>query len=176
MMIDAVDYIRPELMDIMLSDVKSEDLKTIIAEKLGVDYLSLASDDEKQKWTPLTAKGLIHGGMSRLIINLVTRRQKNPNRFVNVIFIVDTGSPYSFVSAEAMQEIVGVEGSNLPNVINADIGGHEVSLHLSMANSHFHDVNVLGMDALKTLNVYPLLVWVKEKFYLRDAPTDIPSP
>ena len=136
-MMDAVDYIRPEQMDIMLSDVKSEDLKTIIAEKLGVDYLSLASDDEKQKWTPLAAKGLIHGGMSRLIVNLVTRRQKNLNRFVNVIFIVDTGSPYSFVSSEAMQEIVGVDRSNLPNVINANIGGREVSLHLSMANSHF---------------------------------------
>lgn len=174
-MIDAVEYLRPEQVDIMLSDVKSEDLKTIIAEKLGVEYLSLASENDKEKWIPLEAKGLIHGGMNRLIINLVTRRKKNPNRYVNVIFIIDTGSPYSFACAEAMQAIVGVEGANLPNVINADIGGHEISLYLSMVNSHFHDVNVLGMDALKALKVYPLLVWEKEKFYLRQSPTDVPS-
>jgi hypothetical protein len=175
-MIDALDYIRPDEVDIMLSDVKSEDLKTIIAETLGVVYLSAATDDEKQKWAPLAAKGLIHGGMSRLIINLVIRRQKNPNRCVNVFFVVDTGSPYSFVCAEAMEKLVGVEGSNLPNVINADIGGHELPLHLSMVNSHFHDVNVLGMDALRKLKVYPLVVWDKEKFYLRESPTEVPSP
>ena len=126
--------------------------------------------------TPLAAKGLIHGGMNRLIINLVTRRKRNPNRSVNVIFIVDSASPYSFVCAEAMQAIVGAEGGKLPNVINADIGGHEISLHLSMVNSHFHHVNVLGMDALKAFKVYPLLVWDKEKFYLRESPVDVPSP
>ena len=77
---EAEKYIAPELEDILLSDVKEEDLKTTIAGLLGVEYLS---DTTEQPMWPQT--GIILDKNSRVLVNLIVERS---GRKKNVFFLV----------------------------------------------------------------------------------------
>lgn len=75
------------------------------------------------------------------------RKARRGNR-VNAIFLLDTGSPISFLSSETLGSIGLKPPPNRCQLILHD----DISLefHLS-ADSRFYELNILGMNALSAL-------------------------
>lgn len=153
---DNPDYIAPDQMDIMLSDVTSEKLHSRISDELEVSYLSPAENNQS---SPLW--GLIYGYNKRLLVNCVTRRvsrRVNGPKYsaFNVTFLCDTGSPSSHICAEAMTVLLGKNKNDvLPNTLAVQLADFPftVEAHLSPSESHYHHVNVIGMDVLTQLKM-----------------------
>ena len=161
LIMDNPDYIAPSGQDLLLTDVTQNILNTRIAPELGVQYLS-ASEAENPSF-PVT--GIMFGLNRRLMVNLLVRR-KETHRFLNVLFLVDTGSPVSYLCDEAISALIGND-KGLPRFINVFVQGGQVSeCHLSPKESHFHDVNVIGMDFLSSHNLSIQICYPRRTFQL----------
>jgi hypothetical protein len=137
------EYI-PTHFDVLLTDVHSKDLRHEISHRLGVQYLAEhdADDDINE------IKGVVWGPHNRIFVPTVIRigGQKK-----NVHFLIDTGSPKSYVSQEVFTSFNRMI-SNPSNPISLHINNKPITVFQSPENSHFEDVNVLGSDYLKTFN------------------------
>jgi len=141
---DPPGYIEPSLQDMLLTDITAEKLLSV-AEVLGVGYLSPAATFPGS----FPVDGEIYGPNNRLMINLVCRRRGRNTQAINVIFLIGTGSPISYLSEKSMNALIGKPGSHLPEQLQVLVHSKEViKCYLSPRNSHFADVNVLGMDFL----------------------------
>jgi hypothetical protein len=141
---DPPGYIEPSLQDMLLTDITAEKLLSI-AEVLGVGYLSPAATFPGS----FPVDGEIYGPNNRLMINLVCRRRGRNTQAINVIFLIDTGSPISYLSEKAMNALIGNPGSHLPEQLQVLVHSKEViKCYLSPRDKHFADVNVLGIDFL----------------------------
>ena len=141
---DPPGYIKPSLQDLLLTDITAEELLTI-AKRLGVDYLGPAPKFP----VSFPVEGEIYGPNKRLMVNLACRRRRTNIQAINVIFLIDTGSPASYLSAKAMEALIGNPGSHLPQQLPVMIHTKKVTeCHLSPHDKHFADANVLGMDFL----------------------------
>lgn len=89
-MIDAKDYVAVEHFDVLLTDLKAEDIARVKID--GVQHLSVANKED----TPTMLKGTTFGENARIPVAAVVSRTK-PGEFdpLNVIMLVDTGSPYA---------------------------------------------------------------------------------
>ncbi|KAJ1340341.1 hypothetical protein BSLG_005043 [Batrachochytrium salamandrivorans] len=114
--------------------------------------------------------GRIKGQTHRLMVPLVCRRQPTKPKqvpSVNIIFLIDTGSPVTYICQEAMEALIGKD-SPLPQAMYAKIHSEKaIEVHLSPKGSHFADVNVLGMDFIVKNRVYPRLDFDEETFILQ---------
>ena len=161
LVIDDPNHIAPSSQDLLLTDVTQEILNTQIAPELEVDYLS-ASEAENASF-PVT--GILFGLNQRLMVNLLVRR-KESHKFLNIIFLVDTGSPVSYLCDEAISALIGKDNA-LPKFINVFVQGDQVlECHLSPPDGHFHDVNVIGMDFLAMHNLSIQISYKRRKFQL----------
>lgn len=94
--------VKPELItppddyDVLISDVTHQTLDTTIAEELGVPYLGKATTADAEERVRM-ADGYIYGPNDRTIIPLVVTH-KEVARWV--FFILDTGCPWTYLSAE----------------------------------------------------------------------------
>ncbi|EGF78542.1 hypothetical protein BATDEDRAFT_90695 [Batrachochytrium dendrobatidis JAM81] len=141
---DPPGYIKPSLQDMLLTDITAEEL-LVVAEVLGVKYLSPAATFPAS----FPANGEIYGLNNRLMINAVCRRPAITSQAINVIFLIDTGSPASYLSGKAMEALIGNPESHLPQQLQVMVHSKEViRCYLSPRDKHFADVNVLGMDFL----------------------------
>jgi len=141
---DPPGYIKPSLQDMLLTDITAEELLKI-AERLGVDYLGPAAEFPGS----FPTSGKIHGNNKRLMVSLSCRREGNNSKSINIIFLIDTGSPNTFLSDKAMEALVGKPGCNIGSTMDVMIHSKKVTTcHLSPHDKHFSDVNVLGMDFL----------------------------
>lgn len=139
---DAKDYVAVERFDVLLTDVTADDIDRI--EICGVRHLSGVTDD-----TPATLiKGITFGENYRILVTTVVNRSKqNQYNPVNVTMLVDTGSPYVFLSARTWNSI-GVKVEELPNnQSHIMINGVRVLAHVS--SNHFEYIDVLGASFLK---------------------------
>ena len=94
-------------------------------------------------------EGEIYGPNKRLMVNLACRRRGTITSAINVIFLIDTGSPASYLSAKAMEALIGNPGSHLPQQLPVMVQSLKVvECHISPLDKHFADVNVLGADFL----------------------------
>jgi len=155
--VDPSTFIPPENQDILLTDVTSERLHTKIGDTLGVEYLSTADGAQQLFMTDgaKQSRGLMVKPNNRYMINLVCRRDSKrnntdspraPTTWHNVFFLVDTGSPNSFLCEEAMKVLIGRK-SNIPCTMRVELlSGDIVDCSLPPADSHFTDVNILGSD------------------------------
>ncbi|KAJ3276895.1 hypothetical protein HDV01_002950 [Terramyces sp. JEL0728] len=150
--LDPPGYIKPSLQDLLLTDITAEELQNI-AESLGVEYLGLA---EFPGLFPVNGK--VKGMNKRLMVNLICKRQsRNPTNAINVVFLIDTGSPVSYLSENAFKSLLPPH-SHIPQSIDVMIQTERViECHLSPKDKHFADVNVLGMDFM-TKNSLSILV------------------
>ncbi|TPX47617.1 hypothetical protein CcCBS67573_g10238 [Chytriomyces confervae] len=135
----------------------------VIAETMEVDYLGPAAFPGK-----FPAVGRIKGQNHRLMVPLVCRRQTTKQApSVNIIFLIDTGSPVTYLCHEAMEALIGKD-SHLPQSLYVKIHSEEaIETHLSPKGSHFVDVNVLGMDFLAKNRVFPIPDWTNGTFILQ---------
>ena len=120
-----------------LNDIDELELRTAVAEKLGVEYLSSASADGAR----FPVSGVVFGRLARAMVSLVVVCRAT-QRAVNVIFLVATGSPHTYC-APAVYAALGKTGT-LPKGLELSV--HGVDLSVSPSHSHFADVNVLGQD------------------------------
>jgi hypothetical protein len=139
--LDPPGYIKPSLQDLLLTDITAEELLNI-AESLGVEYLGKA---EFPGTFPVN--GSVEGMNKRLMVNLVCKRQsRNPTIAINIIFLIDTGSPVSYLSEKAMQVLLS-ENVHIPESVKVCIHTERViQCHRSPKDKHFANVNVLGTD------------------------------
>lgn len=128
----------------LFTDITAEELLTI-ANLLGVDYLGPAAEFPDS----FPVSGLIYGNNKRLMVSLSCCTKRNNSKAINIIFLVDTGSPNTFLSDKAMEALVGKPGCNIGTTMTVMIHSKRVTnCHVSPHDKHFADVNVLGMDFL----------------------------
>ena len=141
---DPPGYIKPSLQDMLLTDITAEELLKI-AERLGVDYLGPTAEFP----CSFPVDGKIHGNNRRLMISLSCRWEGKNSKAINIIFLINTGSPNTFLSDKAMEALVGKSGCNIGSMMGVRIHTKKViECHLSPRDKHFSDVNVLGADFL----------------------------
>jgi hypothetical protein len=122
LLIDDPNYIAPDQQNFLLLDVTSKALHSKISRELEVQYLSPASG---KQLSPL--HGLLFASNSRLIVNIETRRRRRrvngpKNDAYNVTFVCDSGSPNTFICAEAMSVLLGRSSEDaLPDTCNSRI-------------------------------------------------------
>jgi hypothetical protein len=159
---DPPGYIKPSLQDILLTDITAEELLKI-AERLGVDYLGPAAEFPSS----FPVDGKIHGNNKRLMVSLSCRKEGNNSKPINIIFLIDTGSPNTFLSDKAMEALVGKPGCNIGSTMDVMIHSDNViTCHLSPHDKHFADVNVLGMDFMAKNLLSLSMNYKKETFQL----------
>jgi hypothetical protein len=72
-----------------------------------------------------------------------------PQKHIDIIFLIDTGSPNTLLLDKAMEALVGKPGCNIGSTMDVMIHSDTViTCHLSPHDKHLWDVNVLGMDFL----------------------------
>lgn len=101
-LMDPPGYINPSQQDLLLSDITAKELG-VIAAAMELEYLGLASFPGS-----FPVDGRIWAPNHRLMINLVCRRQTkldSPTR--NIIFLVNTGSPVTYLCQAAMESLIG---------------------------------------------------------------------
>ncbi|KAH0609470.1 uncharacterized protein H6S33_012956 [Morchella sextelata] len=130
--IDPNDY------DVLITDVKHETLETTVAEELGIPYLSKATEADAKEVVQV-GNGYIYGRKFSAIIPFVVSHG-DESRWV--FFIMDSGAPLTYLSAEASKILGVVEDRATP----VTIGGHPKEVYMSPRNSHFTDINLLGTD------------------------------
>ncbi|KAI3660563.1 hypothetical protein MP638_000103 [Amoeboaphelidium occidentale] len=159
---DPPGYIEPSQQDLLLTDITVENLPEI-ARSLGVEYLSPVQEFPGQ----FPIQGRIYGDHRRFMINLVCRRLSlREAPAVNIVFLVDTGSPVSYLSKEAMEALIG-NRENMPSVLDVFIHSERaIPCHLSPSASHFADVNVLGTNFLAENELSLAMQWRSRRFNL----------
>src|SRR3954471_12079359 len=105
-MIDINDSYDPRNFDILLTDIDTEDVHESIPRKLNVEYLSDAPNELDGDIT-----GIMYGPHFRLFCATTIRIK---NKIKMVIFLVDTGSPTTFISEEVLRSF-GIEISDPVN-------------------------------------------------------------
>jgi hypothetical protein len=159
--LDPPGYIKPSLQDLLLTDITAEELENI-AKSFGVKYLGLG---EFPGIFPIN--GSVEGVNRRLMINLVCKRHsRNPTNAINIIFLIDTGSPVSYLSENAFKHLLP-EDTNIPDSLKCCIQTERViQCHLSPKDKHFSDVNVLGMDFMSEHELSILVDYSSKSFEL----------
>jgi hypothetical protein len=159
---DAPGYIKPSLQDFLLTDIGAKELREI-GKVMEVEYLGHASFPGT-----FPVEGTIWDPNHRLMVNLVCRRQtKSDAPSCNIIFLIDTGSPSTYLCQEAMESLIGKD-CNIPQTLFVEIHSEEaIQTHISPNDSHFAEVNVLGMDFLYNNRVFPVPNWMKMTFSLQ---------
>ena len=111
--------------DLMLSDVTEEVLTADVASMLGVTHLTAVNADDVV-WP---VRALLYGVFSRVMVSLVVtapRASGEAARSVNVIFLLDTGSPYTFIS-QSTYEALGYSES-LPTAAQLRVHGANITV------------------------------------------------
>eukprot|EP00835_Amoeboradix_gromovi_P002608 NODE_151_length_17042_cov_0.275925.p6 type:complete len:257 gc:universal NODE_151_length_17042_cov_0.275925:4934-4164(-) len=138
---DSKDYIDPSHYDVLLTDVNHIVLVDKVAKELNIKYLQEATDAGKN-----SINGILFGTNLRPMINLPISFAGN--KAINVIFIIDTGSPVLYICETAMKAL------GFHNVFpdSFDIkfrdGGYKVEK--SPKDSHFEQLNLIGSSFLVT--------------------------
>lgn len=156
-----VRFVRPCEYDVLLNDITEDDLH-LIAEMDGMSYLGMS---------PITmpefpVDGTIIGGHKRFMVNLLVRRRR-AREYRNVVFMVDTGSPYTFLSRSAMEAVTGSGADNLPAALKLEIHGNQSMVcYMSPPDKHFADINLLGTDFLELNGAQIHVDWAQRTFLL----------
>jgi hypothetical protein len=133
------NYIDPFQYDVLLSDVTHSDLISEIAERLEVEYLKEATSPSSS-----VVRGVLYGSNYRPMVNLVISSKRH-NKQVNVIFLVDTGSPNLYISEQAMHALGFTD--NIPKTFEVYVGDNLYEAFMSPM-THYHDINLIGASFL----------------------------
>ena len=131
----------PTDFDVLLTDVHSDELHHDISRMLGTAYLEDADTNGAQE-----AVGIVWGPHNRVFVATVVMMG---NKRKHVHFLVDTGSPFTYVCDEVMQSF-GRLVANPKNAFSIHINGRPVLALQSPEDKHFKDINVLGTNFMKT--------------------------
>jgi hypothetical protein len=160
LVIDTVRFVRPCQYDVLLNDITEDELR-LIAQMDGVSYLGPSNTVPE-----FPVEGTIVGGNKRFMVNLLVRRRR-ASEYMNVVFMVDTGSPYTFLSRSAMEAVTGPGADNLPAALRLEIHGNQSMVcYMSPPDKHFADINLLGTDFLELNGAQIHVDWAQRTFLL----------
>ena len=142
-------------------NVITEDELRAISEMQGTPYLNISAA------TPaFPVEGVVLA--NRYMINLLVRKKSvTENPYRNVMFMIDTSSPYTFLSNSTMGAMIDTE-EKIPDYLNIEIQGK-----LSMI-CYLSDVNLLGMDFMRKYDTQIITNWAQNTFTLHDSPPPPP--
>ncbi|PUU77242.1 hypothetical protein B9Z19DRAFT_1128503 [Tuber borchii] len=132
--------------DVLLSDVHHETLATTIANKFGISYLSKAADSKAFEVVRVT-EGFLFGENNRSIAPFVVSYKGNSHW---VFFVLDTGSPDTYFSDQALKALNMCEDMIAWSV---QIGGHQSTVHMAPPTPLLRGINVLGANFFKAHGV-----------------------
>ena len=134
-----MDSLLPPHYDVVLSDMTEKILKEEVAKSFGIIYL-----EESEKRSLECIYGKIWGIHFRIMVPVIMEWMKMKKK---VIFLLDTGSPKTFVDPHVFFGF-GKELTADIKALPVCLNGHEIVAHVTDPNSLFPGVNVLGADFL----------------------------
>ena len=120
MPIDSPTFVPPNDQDLLLTDVTDAELCGNIGELLGAEYLRSLPYLEREP----VLQGIVFGQNKRLMINLQCKRKASTD-WVNVFFLVDTGSPYTYLAPSAIDRLGGGH-NNICRTLNVLVNSESV--------------------------------------------------
>ncbi|RIA98808.1 hypothetical protein C1645_843958 [Glomus cerebriforme] len=129
----------PIIIDDLISDVESKDLHEEISETLHKKYLSDSANESDE------VEGILFGNFQRLISSM-TLEIRGHIKYIH--FIVDTGSPRTYVCKEVLKSYSQLFFADLKGLIPVRLNKRQISVKVS--KDHFSDLNILGTDFLST--------------------------
>jgi hypothetical protein len=135
-------WVDPSDADLMLSDVTAKLVAADIAPALGVTHLAPVRADAVSWPVRAVLFGVFSRVMACLVVSAPPRAREEAVRAVSVVFLLETGSPYTFLAQHTLQALG--YGDSLPGSMLLNVHGVGVTVHVS--RGHFADVNVLGTD------------------------------
>ncbi len=133
------DQYSPASFDVLLTDVHSKDLHEDISNMLDIKYLDIAESDDVKE-----SSGIVYGPHNRVFVATVVRKS---DILRHVHFLVDTGSPFTYICTEVLQSM-GIHAPDPKTPIRVRINGMPTTTMQS--HGHFEDINLLGTDFMKT--------------------------
>jgi hypothetical protein len=151
------EYLSPDSYDVLISDIKPEQLPKEISRVMGIEYLSKVQRNS-ETW-PVVGK--VYGVNKRILITLPVESSKSTDS-VMVHFIFDTGSPATFI-AKSTLDALKLEEWQLGYTV-MKVNGTRLDLSISDTTKgpdgrpcHFVGLNLLGMDFLERINASLLI-------------------
>ena len=134
--------------DILLTDIRGETIRSI--EIGGVKHLSRADDTgNSDPRKTMTLNGITFGDFRRVLVMAVLSLKR---KSVNAVLLVDTGSPFTFLTKETFMALgINIEAQPQDEVLLL-IHGRWLTAHLS--KGLFEDVNILGTNFLVLCELY----------------------
>lgn len=145
--IDIARYIQVSVYDTLTTDIQESDLVDI-GNELGRANLQQVHVDPRVQEAVFPSQGvtgIFHGTNQRLFVALPVRKR---GRAVWVLFLVDTGAPFTYLRADAF-DALGYE--TIPHTTDVHVFG--TPLPVSVSTNHFSNVNLLGQDAMATMRL-----------------------
>lgn len=119
--------------DVLITDISEADFSRI-GEELGVSRLSTADVIGS---FPVT--GIVYGSSHRVFVPLVVKKRQ---KLVNLMFLVDTGSPNTYLREDSLIALGHTEA--IPSDTLVEING--IGLTVFPSRGHFANVDLLGQD------------------------------
>ena len=136
------EVVKLEDFDIVLTDMHRDVIRTLEID--GVKHLSLADSTCVLPYdTEKTMKGVTFGNRRVLVRAVLSSRGK----FVNAIMLVDTASPFTFLTEETFKAL-GINRQDLSITSSPCIVINGMPLCVHESKGHFKEVDVLGTDFL----------------------------
>jgi hypothetical protein len=152
-MFDATDA--PIILDVLLSDVGSSDLHERLSKKLNKKYLS----DTAQELD--NVEGILFGDSQRLFGTMTLNIKK---KIKNVHFLVNTGSPRTYICDEVLKSYnLFISDPNDPFIVR--LNQRQISVKVS--HDHFEELNILGTDFLHTNKAILFVDFEEKRFTIK---------
>ncbi|KAL0224767.1 hypothetical protein RCL1_002679 [Eukaryota sp. TZLM3-RCL] len=135
-LIDDPHYVCPLKQDILLTDMVLSDLNEVVEQRWNIKPLSPSTSSDQTFFSG-------HVLFNRRCIVLLPVKGTS-GTYLDVPFIVDTGSPYTYLSRRSLQSL----HKQLPDQEQSFVLIHKtrVKVYESPPKSHFADFNILGGD------------------------------
>jgi hypothetical protein len=135
----AVERPSPSEFDVLISDIKDADFQSVAQELQCPARLTPVQLD-----ATFPVQGLLYGPSHRIIVPIVV--QKRLDR-VLVLFVLDTGSPNTYLRADTLSALGHQE--SIPESTQVSI--HGMAMTVFPSHAHFSNVDLLGADFLRAI-------------------------
>jgi len=116
----------PMEFDVLLTDLNSADLHTKVGDLFGVRYLS----EVEPKLKEYVFVGRLWGSYDRPLLALDVRRRATEKPRI-VVFLVDTGSPFSYLSEECLRKF-GIELTDPTSPVSMMLNDRHHKVYMSL--------------------------------------------
>ncbi|RGB39575.1 hypothetical protein C1646_754301 [Rhizophagus diaphanus] len=142
--------------NLLLTDIDTEDVNTTIPNKLNVKYLADFPNELDGDMS-----GIMYGANLRLFCATTV---KIKNNIKMVIFLVDTGSPVTYISEEVLRSFRIELKDPMNDIFHVRINNKRELV--KMSHAHFKDICILGMSFLTSNKVGLHAFCGEDIFYL----------